>query len=689
MTDLFSGASLISISDVARFVLTYLLLLGLPGYAMAALARPQAPRAERLALAIPCAYAMVTLCGLTTALLHHPFDVLAYAILAAPITLLWMFTAWTRRRRIRLDTRQTREGAPMPEADHWWLVPCGVSLAQLGALCLMYAGNTVPTGFDILTHVTWIGEISRAHIFPIALLTAHLGSSGGFYPPTFHAVTALLLDLAPMPTYRAAFYGITAIVTLLPFALFTYVRLATGSVRIAGLAVLASLAFEPLPLYAQGVGLYPFVASLLLVPAVAIALRDGLGQGDWRAVGLAALLGVGLFYTHPTEFVTVALLALAIVPGLLRTSGAWLRAAARGLVVAAVWFSAAFPALQAVRSTMVGGAQPEIASRHDFTAPPDVSWMKGLDFYVQWVFGRNVSYLLLAAAVLGVMWCMATRRLLGLAAVMLVATALFVDATTYNILHPFYVVSFPWALWERLAPTSYWFILPVVALGLDAARPAIVWLRRRRSLAFVALSATPCVVLGLLLPFAVTTAVTAAYNRARVVVAPADLSTIRWLAGHVPPGATVANDGDISQLGVLDVPIDAGEWMLLLDGPRPLFARAGDGPGSYADRFYLLRHIADDPMPPHAAHLVDQDHVRYVFYGAGVRQGTARHLNLPHLLADPALHLVYTSAPACGKSSGGDRLTNSCPATGSYVFALVPVPNRTASGIASRSTKTS
>lgn len=655
-----SSNSLFFIGDVARFALAYIVLVVVPGAAIAILARPKAPHSELLAFAVPCGYGLVTVSGLATALLHLPYGLPAYAIVAVPITFIAMVAVWRRRPATATEKRA---------GDRWWLLPLAVALIYLGAIALVYGGDTVPAGYDVLTHVTWITQILRAHVYPIAMLSAHIGdASGGFYPPTFHALTALTLMLAPMPVYHAAFLSVVAVVAFLPVALFTYTRIATGSQRLAGLAVLASLAFEPLPLFTQGLGLYPFVVSLLIVPAVALALRDGLGAGDRRAVGLAAFLGIGLFYTHSTEFVTVGLLALAIIPGLLRSMRAWLRAIGYGLIVGAAWFVAAFPALVAVRRTMVYGAQAEIQSTHDFTHAAHATLTSGLNFYVQWVYGRNVSYVLLIAAIMGIVWCLTTRRFLGLVAAQIILAILFVDSTSYNILRPLYVISFPWALWERMSPTHYWFVLPLAAIGVNAVVVGLQRLAQTKSLIFVGLSASPFALLGLLLPFDVTTGIAAVYAHSRDVVAPSDFGALAWLARHTAAGTVVANEGDTSHMNVFDAPSDAGRWMPVLGGPQPLFWRGGAGPGAVADRYYLLEHIADNPLPPRAARFIALYHVRYVFYGAQIRPGTTRRLHLVRLLADPRLRLAYTSTLACRTS--GTEHTGSCPTGQSYIFAL-------------------
>src|SRR5437868_7649918 len=82
-----ANAGLMAFPDVARFALAYVALAIVPGYALATLLRPRAPRGERFAFAIPCAYTLVALSGLATALLHLPFGLPAYAVAALPITL--------------------------------------------------------------------------------------------------------------------------------------------------------------------------------------------------------------------------------------------------------------------------------------------------------------------------------------------------------------------------------------------------------------------------------------------------------------------------------------------------------------------------------------------------------------------------------------------------------------------------
>jgi hypothetical protein len=644
------NASLMAPLDMARFALAYVALAIVPGYAVATLLRPRAPRSERLALAIPCAYSLVAITGLATALLHVPFGLVAYAVPALPITLAGAHAV----RRARPRRAATGE--------HWWLLAAGAVLAELSAAILVYGHHITPTGWDVATHVSWTHLITQSHVYP------HIGADGGgFYPPAFHALSALLLSAAPMAAYRAVFFNVVASSVMLPLALFSYTRIATGSSRLGGLAAVASLAFEPLPFFVLAEGLYPFIASQLFIPALAIALPDGLGRGDRRASALAALLGIGLFYTHSTEFCSAGLLALAVVPGLLRNVRSWARALGYGAVIAAAWGAAAVPVLAAVHRTVATGAATEVRLKQLYVPLPHVNLQRVLNEYMYYVYEHTFSYVLLIAVV-GIGWCLVRRRMIGLVAAQAILFAIFVDSNTYNVLRQFYTLSHPWGLWQRLTATHYWFTLPLAAIGIDVVARSIGRLLSRKRLALVALIASPAVVFGLLPPVAVITARAAAYADLRAVATPADLGALTWLARHAAPGSVAVNDGDTGHGGIYDIPGDAGLWMQILGGPRPLFPSNSAGPGTLDDEFYVLRHIADDPLPSRAARFITQYHVRYVFYGARIRVMATRHLNLPRLLADPYLHLVYSSASTC--QDDNSRGPMACPASASYVFAL-------------------
>lgn len=321
-----------------------------------------------------------------------------------------------------------------------------------------------------------------------------------------------------------------------------------------------------------------------------------------------------------------------------------------------------------MRRTIVTGAQPEIASSHYFAPAAHLAPLTTLAAYVEDVFGRNESYIVPALAVGGAAWCLVRRRRLGLVASQAILSLLFLDATSTQLLRRFYDLSFPWGLWERLAATHYWFTLPLAAIGAHAIGRAAWRVLRAKSRPFIALAYAPAALLAVLLPLSVTTARIGAFVRTHVIMTAPDLGALAWLTRHAPAGSIVANDSGLTRRLVYDVPLDAGLWSPDLGGPQPLFGRQDAGPGGIDARIYLMRHIADTPLPREAARFVARYHVRYLLYGAGLRVTATRHLDLHRLLDDRYLRLVYTSAPAC--RSGLDYAPPACPVAGSYVFAL-------------------
>ena len=653
-----AGIGVVATSDLFRFILGCLALIAVPGYAASVWLRPHSDWIEHLAFSMPCGYAIAAISGLLSDLVHLPFDLVTYAVVAVPVTALGVRT-WRRRRFVLVCSTDWR----------WPFIPLGVSAAQVGAVLAVHAHDVVPAGSDVVSHVMWTNAIAKAHVFPIALMSQNIGSGdGAFYPPDFHAVTALVLAVAPTATYKAVFYSVVVMVALLPIVLYCFTRRLTGSSRVAALASIASLAFEPRPLFVMSLGFYPLIAALLIVPTLAITLRQALVEGDRRPTALASALGIGLFYTHPTEFITVGLIVLALAVPFPPGRSSWRRAAGVGLVIGTAWAIAAAPAIRAVLNTMVSAAQGEMTRGRNFQPAAQVDVVAVVRGYVYWVFGLNVSYLLLAAALVGVAWCLAKKRLYGLVTAQAILLLVFVDSYTYNILRSFYRLAYPWPLFDRLAATHYWLVLPLAAVGLDAFRE-FVWRRLKHlDLAFVAIVASPIVLLGIAVPLNTASGRAASYYGARNVVASADFGAIDWLAHHAPSGSTVLNDADLAPPPTFDTPIDAGLWMPALGGPMPLIWRGGSGPGAMADRVYLLQHISDFPLPRRAERLVDMYHVKYVFYGAGIRPGALRHLRLARLLADPDLRLVYASPLTC---HGVEFvIPGICPSRGSYVFAI-------------------
>jgi len=662
-----TSSAFIAPPSLVHFALVYVVVALIPGYALATLVRPRSPRQERAALTIPCAYALTAVCGLTTALLHLPFILFSYAAFAAPITLAALWGAWRKRR----DT-------PLRIRAGLWLVPVGVAVLHLAVTLWASRETPIAIGFDTPIHLAWVESMVRAHIFPITLMSSHIGANDGpFYPAAFHGLSALLTDATTLPAYRATYLSIVAATAGAPFLLFAYVRIALGTERVAALSTLAALAFEPLPQFAIAQGLYPLFVAILFLPALALALRWGLWEGERRSVLLAALLGVGLLYTHPTEAAAIVLPLLVLVPTLTATTKVWARAAGYGVILTMVWGAAALPALAAIHRAraFVPDDSPSPADLGGAVTVAHVSLAGEIDGYVSWIYGRNVSYLLLVAVVVGVMRCLACRQHRGLVVAQALIALLFIHGNDGDLARSLHLLSFHWTGIERLAPLHYWVTLPLAALGIDAIGQLVGRRYARRMLParplVAALIAAPCIVFGLAVPFGVSAARVSNYVAWRVDVAPADLGSLSWLTRHAPPTATVLNDADMAHPELVDGAIDAALWLPALGGPQPIFSRSTEGVGALPGRLDALAHITDRSLPLATERFVQQEHIRYVFYGARVARGTTRHLVLARLLAAPGLHLAYTSATSCQDTRQG---VLNCPTTASYVFAVRPQP---------------
>lgn len=640
-------------TDLAYFILAFSTLMIVPGFALAAAALPKALPVERLAFAIPLAYGLVSLSGLICELLHQHFDINTYAVVAVLVTLLSLY--------VHLRWRK-REKRSVQAFERWQLVPIGVGAIYLIALLTAYIHQVVPSGSDTSQHVSWVNLIVEARVFPLRLNGPVIDSpNGAFYPPAFHVVSALIHELVPVPTYRVAFYSVVSSIVLMPFALYSYVKMLTSSARLGALAGLASLAFFGLSMSALPGGLLPLITSLLIAPMLALALYSAVMKGERGAAALSVLLGVGLFYTHPTEFITTGLLDLAL----------WLSAvpfrlpSRRGLMCLALFAVAlgltAWPAMVGVIRTITVGAQGEIHARGLYNTGTVNSDVAGIALgYVRVALTRNLGYVLLAAVLVGIARCLMERRWLGLVVAQAFVLFVVVDSNTYNLLGRFYTIAFPWALWYRLVDTSYWTLLPLAAVGIDALIVWLVALYHARGRLYLAVAVSPLIVFGLGLPLDASTLALSASNLMTQDVAPADLGSIAWLAHHASMSIVVNDENS-----TYNEPIDAGLWMPQLGGPQPAFWISNSGPGSLTDRIYVLKTIAQEPLPHRTLDFFRRYHVQYVFYGAGVR--SIRHLNLQQLLHDPLLQVAYVSEAICRIQA---RWNTPICNTASYVFRL-------------------
>jgi len=645
--------SLVGWGNGLHVAVALLVLILAPGYCLAGLARPRTGRLDHLALALPCAGSLVVVVGLCCMTLHLPFSLLAYCPPAALFVILYVAR---EARAGRLSCLWTRPASLL------WLVAPAVAIVEGVVVVMAYASNTIPDAFDVLSHAVWTDYIAQSHNFTFRLLSTPPGH-GAFYPPGFHALCALIVDVTGVAAYRVIVYVALTCAVMLPFVLLAYLRATLGKKpRVVALAVALSLAFEPLPIYTVASGLYPFTLSYVYVGALVLLMIDAVGKGERASLALAVLLGIGLFYTHPTEFVSVALLATPAVLSSLGTKDAWIRSGARAIVLGLAWIVVGAPALVAIRTTIVAGAFAEIQTRHHFTAPPRIDIGTVVGQYLYQIYGRNLSYLLFGAVVVGVGWCVWRRRHIGLVVVQAMMALVFLDVLSFNILKPFYAISFPWALPERLGPLHYWVVPVLAALGVRAALRGSqrlgLSLNRPRIL-FLGLSFG---IFGAVFPLSVATLRVTAMTAARHTFGAGDLGALAWLHEH-DYGQIVLNDEDtVSRPGLFDGTIDAGRWMPALAGVTPWFGPDSGSSPTLNAHIKLLKMVGGLTLSQVARDALQKANIGYVYYGADVPPWSHRHLNLERLFHASYARPVYESAPGC---------PSHCPAGVAVVFALI------------------
>lgn len=191
--------------------------------------------------------------------------------------------------------------------------------------------------YDSPFHINAIREILAVHqATPAVVAGVTGGSAGGFYPPAFHAVAALIAQGSGIGPIEAA--NVTAVViaaVVWPASMSLLVRTLLGTTRLGLLiSMVGCVLISLFPALLLGFGvLWPNALSLAVLPAVValVARTLHIAPFTWVNAPVAAVLTVlslpGLYYAHPgAAFV----LMFVLVPML---AAAWLRA------VAATWWA--------------------------------------------------------------------------------------------------------------------------------------------------------------------------------------------------------------------------------------------------------------------------------------------------------------------------------------------------------------
>jgi hypothetical protein len=548
------------------------------------------------------------------------------------------------------DVAEAGGTAPPTPREHA-VVALGVAAGVIVGLITFLRGvgrlDAVHQDWDAPFHgnaVRWIAEHGNPLPSDLAPIANQAASADYFYPNTYHALLALLLDHGGLDMPRLLNTAAMMIVFAWPVGV-AAVGLAWRMTPVAAtVAALVSTWFGTFPYDSLWRGpLWPYVMGVALVPGVLAVAREIVRPR--RSAPLAGPVGVAVAATGVVALHTSLAFVLAVYAGmlllalLLRIEPVDWRAATRPLLVTVgcgvvLVVPVVLPAFSS--ATGVLAAQwPKLSSPAEAFAqavlfsPPDP--------FLQWYLGLP--------ALLGLVLLVQHRRMIWLVGAYAFFAALFV-AGAAHILPPLYMFTgiFYTDVWRIAALLPLAGALAIGELGgwlaAGAAQRASSWSGVRRWESVAPAGA----VVGLVVLLAVTTS--GAYidrNASRLswgygdgpTVSTLEQEAYSWLAAHVEPGERVAND-----VG------DGAVWMYALSGVQPVnWTFYGTSPGTPEQ--YLLDNLDDLDTDPRVRETLAAVGVRYVLYGEGtVRSDTERADGMTGLDRVAGLHEVFRNPDA-------------------------------------------
>jgi hypothetical protein len=503
-------------------------------------------------------------------------------------------------------------------------------------------GAVVPR-IDGTTHGMYVGRILATGSLDPVVVTATdtaSGTGGLYYPLGLHTLAALAGTVTGGAVALTA-VGFLAGSVWAPLAIAAWTRRIAGPTTAAAAAVVIAVA-TPWLLMAQGaLGLWPLVAGVALVPAVAAVALD-----TRFTLGLLvpAIAVAGLLAVHTTELVPVAMLVgLTVVAG---PPARWLRDLAAPAVGMALGLLVVVPLITSVL-TGRGQAIDEAAHVPWSQAVTEVLTLPVLgqqgplaeDPTVVTAIAGAVWWVLVAVGC-GVLWRTRAARGTVLTIALLAVLSL---AGSVGLAH---VLTFPWYdIGTRILAQC----AALAAIPLAAAALAVVGRARRtgepwRATALVGTAAAA--VLAALLVGTVVRAGDLALTGA--VVSADDRAAFAWLEAHAKPGERVLNQWSDGSAWVY---ADTTGAVSTVFGARttPWFTLDP----AWAGRVHLLQHVADYATDDQVRAEAARWSVRYVVVGDDVVPGFTADLHVAQLEHAAGIREVFRSGGSAVFELGG------------------------------------
>ncbi|WP_433267191.1 DUF6541 family protein [Actinosynnema sp. CS-041913] len=501
------------------------------------------------------------------------------------------------------------------------IVGVGVALGMAWGLFTYLRGigsvTAVSQDWDAPYHgsaIRWIADHGNLSPADLAVLANTPGKAGYFYPNTYHALLAPVLDTGALD--MAVLLNFAAMMVLLMWPLGVAAFGLAWRLPPVGVAVaaLVSTWFGTFPYDLMWRGpLWPFVAAVALVPATLALFRPvldggrGIGAPVAIAVSLAGLVGL---HTSLAFVIAIygAMLALALLFRLEKTD--W-RKSRRPIVLTVVLGAlfavpAVLPALANVGG-ITGAEWPVLGTT--FSAFSQAALFSSSD--------PPAFYWIGVPALLGVLLLLWRRRVVWAVAAYAVFAAMFVSAVSHML--PFLsVLTGPFYndAWRIAALFPLVGAIAVGELANTAGTAATAFLKPRVDRPRVAVALPVAVALALVAVLAVGSGGYLRTNTHRLswhmadsgVVSKAEVEAYHWLGERVRPGEVVANDVR-----------DGAVWMYPLAGVTPMNWNYY-GPPENSDVWWLEHNFNRLDSDPKVRELVDRMNIRYAILGEGMVQ---------------------------------------------------------------------
>ncbi|MCE3550356.1 hypothetical protein LWC33_02640 [Pseudonocardia sp. RS11V-5] len=492
--------------------------------------------------------------------------------------------------------------------------------------------------------IRWIADHGDPLPSALAPIANDAGDASYFYPNTYHALLALLLDHAGLAMPQLLNFAAMMSVVVWPIGVAAVALAWRLSPLAAGVAAAVSTWFGTFPYDSLWRGpLWPYVAGLALVPATLAVVREIVDPKPRAPLAgpVGAVLAItGLIGLHTSlAFVLFVYLGMLVLALALRLEPVSWRKAAKPLVFSLVLAVAVVVPVVLPAMTSAGGV---LSAQWPQLANPAEAFTQAVMFsspdpFLQWYLG--------IPAVIGLALLVSRNRLTWMVGAYIFFALMYIAGAAY-ILPPFRALTgvFYTDVWRIAA------LLPLVgALGIGEFGSRVV---RAGALRAGSLSSTPwlrpaaAITVFVVFAAALLVLTSGAYigrNASRLAqnhgdgptVSTAERDAYAWLGQRVRPNERVVNDVQ-----------DGAVWMYGLDGVMPVnWTFYGARPGS--DAQFLLDNLNQLDQSPRVRETLARLNVKYAIFGQGmVRPGETRSPGMVNLSSVAGLQPVYQNSGA-------------------------------------------